>query len=80
MVAATIAMRLLDTLSISATIESINAHIGLSTTGNLTVTILLGTATSYIIAQLDNNCTEVALPTNNLGLSQLNYIAIGHPN
>ena len=64
-----IIMRLLDVLSISITIESIDVYIGLGTIGNLMVTILLGTVTSYIAARLDDNCMEVAFLLNELGLS-----------
>ena len=67
--AAIITVQLLDILNISAIIESINVYIGLGMIGNSTVTILLGIATSFIAAQLDNNYTEVALPLNKLGLS-----------
>jgi len=44
------------------------------------VTILLGTATSLITAQLDNDYIEVALLPNEFSLSQLNYIAVGYLN
>ena len=45
-----IAIRLLDILSISAIIESIDAYIGFGMIGNPIVTIFLGIATSLIAA------------------------------